>query len=65
MVEHQLPKLRVVGSSPIVRSKKSPLQAGFLYVSHLVCQTCMRRATDGECVDDGAEIVCLDCDEAA
>jgi len=22
-------------------------------------------ATDGECVDDGAEIVCLDCDGAA
>ena len=29
LVEHQLPKLRVVGSSPIARSQKAPLRRGF------------------------------------
>ena len=29
LVEHQLPKLRVAGSNPVVRSIESPAQAGF------------------------------------
>ena len=29
LVEHQLPKLRVAGSNPVVRSPKSPHGAGF------------------------------------
>ena len=32
LVEHQLPKLRVAGSNPVVRSHESPARLGFLYV---------------------------------
>jgi hypothetical protein len=31
LVEHQLPKLRVAGSIPVVRSEKSPVQSGFFF----------------------------------
>ena len=36
MVEHQLPKLRVVGSSPIARFDENPAQAGFFFTTQVV-----------------------------
>jgi hypothetical protein len=38
LVEHQLPKLRVVGSSPIARFEESPAQAGFCLVHEAVAR---------------------------
>ena len=57
MVEHQLPKLRVAGSSPVSRSKGSAKCIALLLYPHLsVCFICSL----GECLLQGTSLHSLD-----
>ena len=57
LVEHQLPKLRVAGSSPVSRSKGSAKCIALLLYPHLsVCFICSL----GECLLQGTSLHSLD-----
>jgi hypothetical protein len=55
LVEHWLPKPRVAGSSPVVRSRKTPLRRGFssirMAASFKSCPDCVPKAASNGCLD--------------